>query len=98
MADATVGLTTTAAPYQPDRGEQGPGAHYHAAAKFHSVYSGDTSIDHDLRISHVAIDRRHTSIKDSGSWFPLSALRAAVVAGRIGWLAARFQGAPNNRS
>ena len=98
LAQSRVTLITTAAPFQPDKGPQGPGAPYNAAAKFYQVYSGDTDQDHDLRISHVGIDRKHTSMEDSGSWFPLSALRAAVVAGRIGWLAARFQGAPNNRS
>ena len=52
-------------PYQPDKGNQGPGAAYNTAAKVYSVYSGDTSVDHDLRIAHVAIDRKHTSMEDS---------------------------------
>ncbi len=97
LARSRVVLITTAAPYQPDKGNQGPGAAYNAAAKFYSVYSGDASQDHDLRIAHVAIDRKHTSMEDSGTWFPLPALRRAAVAGRIK-LAARFQGAPTNRS
>jgi D-proline reductase (dithiol) PrdB len=91
-------LITTAAPYQPDKGAQGPGAPYNAAAKFYAVYSGDIRADHDLRIAHVAIDRKHTSMEDSGSWFPLPAMRRAVAQGRIGALAARFHGAPTNRS
>jgi D-proline reductase (dithiol) PrdB len=45
-------LITTAAPYQPGKGDQGPGAPYNAAAKFYNVYSEDSSSDHDLRISH----------------------------------------------
>lgn len=98
LARATVALITTAAPYQPDKGNQGPGAAYNAAAKFYAVYSGDTASDHDLRISHVAIDRKHTQMEDSASWFPLPALRACVESGRIGRLAARFHGAPTNRS
>ena len=77
LARARVALLTTAAPYQPGKGDQGPGAPYNAAAKFYRVYSGDTAQDHDLRIAHVAIDRRHTSMDDSGTWFPLPALRAA---------------------
>jgi hypothetical protein len=97
LADSRVALVTTAAPYQPDKGPQGPGAPYNAAAKFYSVYSGDTSVDHDLRIAHVAIDRKHTSMEDSGTWFPLPALRRAAAAGRIK-LAPRFHGAPTNRS
>jgi len=97
LARSRLALVTTAAPYQPDKGNQGPGAAYNAAAKFYSVYSGDTSEDHDLRIAHVAIDRRHTSMEDSGTWFPLPALRRAAAAGRV-QLARRFHGAPTNRS
>ncbi len=97
LARSRVALVTTAAPYQPDKGDQGPGAPYNAAAKFYSVYSGDTGIDHDLRIAHVAIDRKHTRMEDIGTWFPLPALRRAAVAGRL-QLAARFHGVPTNRS
>src|SRR5881628_1849941 len=97
LARSRVALVTTAAPYQPDKGDQGPGAAYNAAAKFFSVYSGDTSKDHDLRIAHVAIDRKHTSMEDSGTWFPLPALRQAAAQGKVG-LAPRFHGAPTNRS
>jgi hypothetical protein len=97
LAGSRVTLVTTAAPYQPDKGDQGPGAPYNAQAKFYSVYSGDTSVDHDVRIAHLAIDRKHTSMKDSGTWFPLPALRRASVAGRL-QLAPRFHGAPTNRS
>ena len=97
-ANATITIVTTAAPYQPDRGPQGPGAPYNSAAKFYAVYSGDTTGEHDLRISHVAIDRKHTSMEDAGCWFPLAALRDAHAAGRIGRIARRFHGAPTNRS
>ena len=93
-----IALITTAAPYQPDKGDQGPGAPYNAAAKFYAVYSGDTGADHDLRISHVAIDRQHTTAEDSAAYFPLAALRRAAAAGRIGSVAPRFHGAPTNRS
>jgi len=94
-----VALVTTAAPYQPDKGDQGPGAPYNAGAKFFAVYSGDASRDdHDLRISHVAIDRQHTTAEDARTWFPLAALRRAEALGRIGAIAPRFHGAPTNRS
>jgi D-proline reductase (dithiol) PrdB len=69
LSRCRVALITTAAPYQPGKGDQGPGAPYNAAAKFYAVYSGDTAIDHDLRISHVAIDRAHTTAEDSNTWF-----------------------------
>lgn len=98
LSESTLALITTAAPYQPDKGNQGPGAAYNASAKFYNVYTLDTAHDHDVRISHVAIDRKHTSMEDSGTWFPLPVLRDLVQQGRIGRLAPYFYGAPTNRS
>jgi glycine/betaine/sarcosine/D-proline reductase family selenoprotein B len=98
LAESRVTIVTTAAPFQPGQGDQGPGAPYNAAAKFYEVYSGDTARDHDLRISHVAIDRAHTTAEDPGTYFPLDALRATAADGRIGSIAPRFHGAPTNRS
>jgi hypothetical protein len=98
LALARVTIVTTAAPFQPDKGDQGPGAPYNAAAKFYSVYSGDTARDDDLRISHVAIDRKHTTAEDPGTYFPLPELRRAAERGRIGQIAPRFHGLPTNRS
>jgi D-proline reductase (dithiol) PrdB len=98
LAQCRIALITTAAPYRPDKGDQGPGAAYNAAAKFYEVYSGDSAVDHDLRISHVAYDRAHTTAVDGNSWFPLRQLRLAAAAGRIGALERRFHGAPTNRS
>src|SRR6185295_14726395 len=62
------------------------------------VYDGDTSKPHDLRISHIAYDRIHTSADDSGTWFPLPQLKRLAASGRIGEVAPRFFGAPTNRS
>jgi D-proline reductase (dithiol) PrdB len=98
LAQARVALITTATPYQPGVGDQGPGAPYNAAAKFYKVYSDSTDTVPDVRISHVGYDRRHTSAKDPNTWFPLARLQEAVKAGRIGALTARFHGAPTNRS
>jgi D-proline reductase (dithiol) PrdB len=98
LAKARVAIVTTAAPYQPEKGDQGPGAPYNSAAKFYQVYSGDTGRDHDLRISHVGIDRKHTTAEDPGTWFPLPELRRAAARGRIGTVAPRFHGLPTNRS
>ena len=98
LAQMTVALLSTASPYDPSKGEQGIGAPYNAEAKFYKVYSGDVTQDHDVRISHVAIDRKNTTMEDSNTWFPLPALRAAAAAGRIGRLAPRFHGIPTNRS
>lgn len=98
LAECRVALITTAAPYQPGKGDQGPGAPYNAQAKFYAVYSGDTAIDHDLRIAHLAIDRQHTTGEDQASYVPLAALRRCAASGRIGSVAVRLHGAPTNRS
>ncbi len=98
LAANRIGLVTTAAPYQLGKGDQGPGAPYNAAPKFYTVYSGDSALDHDLRIAHIAYDRDHTTAEDNNTWFPLPQLRRAAAAGRIGEVAPRFHGAPTNRS
>ncbi len=76
----------------------GSGAPYNAKAKFYAVYSGDTAKNHDLRIAHVAIDRKHTTAEDPGTYFPLAELHRSAASGRIGSVALRFHGAPTNRS
>ncbi len=98
LSHSRVTIITTAAPYQPDKGDQGPGAPYNAAAKFYRVYSGDAAKNHDLRISHVAIDRKHTTAEDLGTYFPMTELRLSAASGRIGAVAPRIHGAPTNRS
>jgi D-proline reductase (dithiol) PrdB len=98
LARCRLTIITTAALYEPGKGDQGPGARYNAAAKFYTVYSGDTANDSDLRISHVAIDRKHTTAEDPATYFPLAALRQAAANGRIGSVGLRFHGLPTNRS
>jgi D-proline reductase (dithiol) PrdB len=98
LGECRIGLVTTAAPYQPGKGEQGPGAPYNAATKFFTVYSGDSAGEHDLRIAHIAYDRAHTTAEDRNTWFPLQKLRRAAAARRIGEVAPRFHGMPTNRS
>src|SRR6266478_6719314 len=98
LAQSRLALITTAAPYQPGAGDQGPGAPYNAAAKFYKVYSESTASAPDLRISHVGYDRKHTTARDINTYFPLERMREAVAAGRIGSLTSRFHGAPTNRS
>src|SRR5436190_12550021 len=97
LAQIRVTIVTTAAPFQPDKGDQGPGAPYNAAAKFYTVYSGDTGRDHDLRISHVGIDRKHTTAEDPGTWFPPPDRRRADNRGPTGPRPPRLRGLPNNR-
>jgi D-proline reductase (dithiol) PrdB len=98
LSQCRIALITTAAPYQPGKGDQGPRAPYNAKAKFYTVYSRETVQDHDLRISHIAIDRKHTTAEDPATYFPLTELRQRAAAGRIGSVASRFHGAPTNRS
>ncbi len=97
LARSRVALLTTASPYQADKGDQSVRSPYNAAAKFFKVYSGDSTLDHDLRISHLGIDRAQ-ALDDANTWFPLPALRRAAAAGRIGAVAPRFIGVPTNRS
>src|SRR5678815_2545615 len=49
LSGCRIALITTAAPFQEGAGDQGPRAPCNAKAKFYAVYSGDTSIDHDMR-------------------------------------------------
>jgi hypothetical protein len=98
LAQARVALISTAAPYQPGIGDQGPGAKYNAAAKFYTVYADTTDSMPDVRIAHVGYDRTNSKADDPHTWFPLIQLQQAVKAGRISALTERFYGAPTNRS
>src|SRR3954468_10122020 len=98
LAEARLALITTAAPFQPGVGDQGPGARDNAAAKFYQVSSDSTDSVPDVRISHVGYDRIHTTAEDPQTWFPLAALQALVKQGRLSALTPRFHGAPTNRS
>jgi glycine/sarcosine/betaine reductase selenoprotein B len=98
LARARLALITTAAPYRPGAGDQGPRARYNAAAKFYTVYSEPTDTMPDLRISHVGYDRVHTTAEDPNTWLPLAQLQQAVKSGRLGALTPRLHAAPTNRS
>ena len=97
LHESRVALITTAAPYRPELGDQGPGAEYNGAAKFFDVYTGPTSELPDVRISHIGYDRNHTSASDPNTWMPLLRLWEAVEVGRIGALTDRFYAAPTVR-
>ena len=98
LSESRISLITTAAPYQPDKGDQGPGAPYNAAAKFYRVYTQSIDGEPDVRVSHIGIDRKHTTATDINTWFPLKQLKRLQQEGRIGSLAPEFIGAPTNRS
>jgi len=98
LAQSRVALFTTAAPYQPDKGDQGPRAPYNSAAKFYRAYSQSIEGEPDVRVSHIGIDRKHTTAEDPGTWFPLAQMKRLAHEGRIGAVAPRFHGVPTNRS
>ncbi len=98
LHECRLALVTTAALFQPDKGDQGAGAARNTAAKFFRVYSGETASDPDLRISHVSYDRAHTTAEDPNTWSPLRALRQAAAAGRIKALTRHFHGFPTKYS
>ena len=98
LSESRVTIVTTAARFDPTKGDQGPGAAYNGAAKFYEVYDGDTLTTPDLRISHIAYDRVHTTADDIGTYFPLEQLKRLQATGRIGEVGPRFFGAPTNRS
>jgi len=98
LSRARVALISTAAPYEPEAGDQSPSAPYNAAAKFYQVYSAPVDEKPDVRISHVGYDRANTVPDDIDAYLPLARLHEAVAAGRIGSLTPRFHGAPTNRS
>ncbi len=98
LKETKVGLVVTSAPYQPDKGDQGPGASYNASAKFYRVYADSVDSEPDVRISHLGYDRKYTTAADINSFFPLAQLKIAADEGRIGGLAPRFHGTPTNRS
>lgn len=98
LSEARVALVTTAAPYKPELGDQGPGAPYNAAAKFYEVYALALDPPPDLRISHVTYDRKHTSAEDPATWLPLAALKEAARERHISAVSPRVYGFPTNRS
>ena len=94
-----VALITTAAPYQAGQGRPGSGRAVQRERRSSTRSTPATPrIDHDLRISHVAIDRKHTTAEDPGTYFPLPELRRAAAPAASARVAPRFHGAPTNRS
>ena len=98
LNQSTLGLITTAVPYDPANGPQGPGAPYNAKAKFYQPYKKMVESEVDLRIAHVGIDRKNANMADSDCWFPLAAAKRALTSGRIQALSPHFYGLPTNRS
>ena len=98
LNQSVLALITTAVPYDPQHGDQGPGAPYNAAAKFYKPYQYSIDARIDLRIAHVGIDRKNANMEDSHCWFPLEAAKQAQKEGRIKAISRHFYGLPTNRS
>ena len=98
LAQSRVVLVTTAAPFQPELGDQGPGAAYNAAAKFFEVFAKPVEPTPDLRISHIGYDRKHCAADDPNTWLPVAALARAAQVGTVGSVAPELIGLPTNRS
>ena len=98
LAESRVVLLTTAAPIQPEAGNQGPGAPYNAQAKFFEVFRRTAHPPPDLRISHIAYDRAHCQADDPRTWLPVPALRALQSKGMFKALTEDLIGIPTNRS
>ena len=98
LRELKVGLVTTAAPFQPDKGDQGPYAEYNNDAKFDRVYTLPNEPAPDLRISHIGYDRKNTIPEDINAYFPLALMQAFAAEGRVGSIPGRFYGAPTLRS
>ena len=98
LNESTLGLITTAVPYDASKGPQGAGAPYNSPAKFYQPYLHAINDDADLRIAHVGIDRRHANMEESACWFPLAAAKKALQVRRMKALSPQFYGLPTNRS
>jgi hypothetical protein len=98
LRESILGLITTAVQYDPEKGPQGAGAPYNAAAKFYQPYKSPINQKQDLRIAHVGVDRKNANMEDMSCWFPLAAARRAVEVGRLRTLSPNFYGLPTNRS
>ncbi len=94
LSACRLAIITTAALKRPGVGDQAPGARYNGRAKFATVYAAPIEPAPALGINHVAIDFKHTTAEDQGSFFPLAALRRL---GRAS-VAPCFIGVPTNRS
>jgi len=97
LSESRVALVTTAAPYNANAGDQGPGAAYNGAAKFFATYEFDINSSPDLLISHIAYDRQHNEAQDNNTWLPIEQLKLAHDEGLIKLSQLGF-GLPTNRS
>ena len=98
LGQSRVALVTTAAPFDPAKGDQGPGAKYNGGAKF---YRSMTAIPRSRMICGfrilpmIACTPQPTT---AAPGFRCRRCKRLASQGRIGEVAPRFFGAPTNRS
>ena len=94
LSDCQVALITTAAPFMPDKGDQGPGAPYNPRPSFSRPIPAMLS---RIPICASAYCRRPQAYDGGrpGQLFPLAELRRSAEAGRIGSVAPRFHRDPD---
>lgn len=98
LSKTKIALVTTAALFDPAKGDQGPNAPYNGGAKFYTPYQAPVEDAPKTGISHIAYDRKHTPATDEQAWLPVNALRQAAMDGVIGGVTKHFHGLPTNRS
>jgi D-proline reductase (dithiol) PrdB len=93
LSECRVALVTTASPFKTARASEG------VLRGTKEVWSGDTSEPPKrLFTDDLAWDKEATHTDDVESFLPIERIRAHLVAGRIGSLAARFHGVPTDYS
>jgi len=98
LTKTKIALVTTAAIFDPAKGDQGPNAPYNGGAKFYTPYQACVEGAQKTGISHIAYDRTHSPATDEQAWLPLNALKQAAKEGVIGGVTKHFHGLPTNRS
>ena len=93
LSECRVTVVTTASPFRGQRATDG------VLRGDKQVWSGETDVTPDrLYTDDLAWDKETTHTNDVDSFVPLSHLRAAAAAGRIGSVAPRFHGIPTDYS
>lgn len=98
LIETKIALVTTAALFDPAKGDQGPNAPYNGGAKFYTPYQAPVEDTPKTGISHIAYDRKHSPATDEQAWLPLNTLKQAAADGVIGGITKHFHGLPTNRS
>jgi len=93
LPQSRLTLVTTASAFLAQKGKEG------VLRGNKEVWSGDTAVTPErLYTDDLAWDKEATHTDDVDSFLPLTHVRAAAGAGRIGSVARRFQGVPTDYS